>query len=137
MIEALISISTDSIRRRVIASCPDCPSDEQWADFVKKLNSSRVTEGRSVCYRHSTQRKQLFYNVRRCPSCGVLFLPRSYAEGRPQRYCCDQCQMESTIRTSNPQNKTKTCQHCGESFATSRSDAKYCSARCRVAHSRS
>jgi len=135
MIEALIEVSFASLRNKVIASCPDKPTDTQWSDFVGKVRSSR--EGRTVSYRRTKSRKELFGRVQRCPNCGAILLARNYAEGRPQVYCCDQCRIESTARQSNPKSKTNSCQQCGESFATSRSDAKYCSARCRVAFSRS
>jgi uncharacterized OB-fold protein len=69
-----------------------------------------------------------------CDVCGEVFVP-PYGPRR-RRFCSDECR-----RAHDRQRKAWTpvvhveqsCAQCGELFVPARSDARYCSGRCRVA----
>ena len=62
-----------------------------------------------------------------CKGCGKQM------EGFANDYCCTECRWKA----GNAQKKVKrdpvNCQHCNQAFTPARSDAKYCSSKCRVA----
>ena len=57
-------------------------------------------------------------------------------------YCSEDCatrakwRRQAVKRKAARQLEPRDCEHCGESFQPTRSDAKFCGVRCRVANSR-
>lgn len=128
MIEAISRSHGD--RFKVVAKCPDRPTEDQWQEFRKAWRGNDA-----LFFRHSQKRKDLFWYSRLCPTCkSVLLVNRSL--GGQRRYCSDECRIQSTDRVGRSQKKQTKCKQCGNTFAASRSDAKYCSAKCRVAWNR-
>jgi hypothetical protein len=117
----------------VFATCPSKPTDKQWKEFLAKVGK---VSGAS-CFCRAGKRRERFSGIFRCRSCGTVKLQDFYAEGRPKVYCSANCRKSSVKRNANSKGITATCHCCGESFQTSRSDAKFCTARCRVAFNRS
>jgi hypothetical protein len=61
-----------------------------------------------------------------------------FAASRPRRVMlCDDCQrLERNWKNAERRRlspESRTCAQCGETFAPKRSDARFCSTRCRVA----
>ena len=75
-----------------------------------------------------------------CWACDGLVLIED-GDHRRNQYCSDQCrddlnrrwQAERKRDQRSEQRTPRPCDQCGESFTPKRSDAKFCSARCRVA----
>lgn len=66
-----------------------------------------------------------------CAECGG---PVAHEElGRPRRFCSDQCKKRASNRSQNrrrlpaPKLPTRSCEHCGRTFAPNRRDQIYCS----------
>jgi hypothetical protein len=109
-------------------------------EFVNQLLQS--AEGRAaVRFLHHPVRSEVSPpsagRARRCPVCGGAFYS---FYGRRRRYCSDNCFGEGWRRKprksrARPRARAA-CRHCGAVFRQTRKDARYCSARCRVAHHR-
>jgi hypothetical protein len=73
---------------------------------------------------------------RRCCVCGRRFY---YSTHAPGWYCSRRCNHRRPrlprreSRAKDPDTRTRACARCGATFTPARSDARYCSARCRVA----
>ncbi len=64
-----------------------------------------------------------------CPDCGKTH--RAVRTNPPPR--CEKCAYAARLARKRAAPPSETiCQHCGESFTPKRSDAVYCSAKCRV-----
>jgi predicted nucleic acid-binding Zn ribbon protein len=70
-------------------------------------------------------------HIRKCSYCNQEYI----AEYHISKYCCDYCR-ESTkqdkIRKMKTLQRQKNCPVCGKEFKAKRSDAVYCSVKCRV-----
>jgi hypothetical protein len=75
--------------------------------------------------------------VRYCEHCGEPFYFGWKGNGLHIRYCCGECRWDADgerrhARRARPR-LPRPCMRCGETFTPARSDARYCSGRCRVA----
>ena len=122
--------------------------DKAEADYIKK--NGEPTSKRAIAafdkferslyecspeqkYRHSDSPGILGDSAKRCAECQLFFV---HSGTHARKYCSDVCRRKSSSKQTRKASLTVSCQQCGESFATSRADAKFCSARCRVAYSR-
>lgn len=81
--------------------------------------------------------KRHFFWPHTCWECGEAF----HSKSMQSQVCSDACAQKRNIentrrwRTHQPARtrQTATCLHCGHEFAKARSDARFCSVKCRVA----
>jgi hypothetical protein len=117
-------------KSETVAKCPDKPTDEQWQEFETICRTYDWTHFRLV-----KKRSETFSYARLCPTCKRVVLVNRSVGGK-RRYCSDECRLQTTEPETRSQKHQATCKKCGNTFATSRVDAKYCSAKCRVAWNR-
>lgn len=75
-----------------------------------------------------------WFDISTCGGCGTAViwdLKRSRWSYEPHPPCSEKCR--SRMRRGPRQDLTRACEHCGEMFTPTRSDARFCSTRCRVA----
>lgn len=70
--------------------------------------------------------------LRTCPECDGHFLCEGFL-----RYDTDECERDARLRRQRERRRVvhedRDCDQCGESFTPTRSDARFCKTRCRVA----
>jgi len=86
------------------------------------------------CGHCKTDRKYL--NPRRCEGCGRPVHQEVNRVKRSRAICCEQCEgkvhtQEARTRRAQARGVTRKCQVCAEYFEPTRSDSKFCTARCR------
>ena len=73
-----------------------------------------------------------------CPGCGVAIGDETGRSKVGAIYCSDACRKATRAKAKREAyrpaaNQPKTCACCGAEFKPARSDARFCSVRCRVA----
>lgn len=71
----------------------------------------------------------------RNPDCGRYIFHYGRAR-RKRKYCCDTCRWRAHTVANRVDHDPIGCPRCGDVFTPSRSDQRFCSTRCRVAHHR-
>jgi hypothetical protein len=126
--------------------------DEAWADIIAELNRRRDaisrTEGVGIL-RGRVQRGHsyqiLFPYLARgipCQVCGNWFMSRK--DGNHAKVCTQNCLLarrkhrneQSTAKRPVVSHDLRPCAQCGKPVAPQRTDARFCSVHCRVAHRR-
>jgi hypothetical protein len=102
----------------------DCPRCKQ-PNYLR--HARPLADGTLVCDLCFTKKDR--HNLYRCAKCGGMF--PGVAEFGAYPDSATECR---ACRAPKPKPvRARTCQHCGQMFTSKRSDARFCSGRCRVA----
>lgn len=88
-----------------------------------------LEEGSLICW-HCREAEDA-HDLLRCGECGRMLASEAFG---PSRFAlpikCEGCRSQRIKRATR---ESRPCHQCGETFTPSRTDARYCSGRCRVA----
>ena len=117
--------ATERVRHRA----PSLREDTAVLAVGLEFRIGRLLGGRELrTYRRLRERgAELPRGVAVCDRCNLVFRPRR----KSAAYRCDACHAGHT-RTGERALQLTCCAVCGHSFEPIRSDARYCSTRCRV-----
>jgi hypothetical protein len=108
--------------------------EEDRSQAREQLHLIRRVDLMAMSFRNTIEEYSFHWGKRCCAVCNQWFWARSGIQT-----CSNQCNKVRRDKTRirgdrKPADHTpKPCQHCGERFVPTRSDARYCSTRCRVA----
>ena len=116
--------------------------DKSLSYLFKMMNQGKDPPESRVAERQEVDRIPDYHlqKISKCSQCREPMAVTSLAH----KYCSPACHKAAKARKQTPFNQARpkvshghrSCEHCETSFTPKRSDARFCSTRCRVAHNR-